>query len=192
MIFMLILITTFLFLYWKYYKAESSVAHLPGPRPLPFIGNLLNLVGVKPSEMIVFGINLVKKHGPFVRFLFGPKVKIIICDPKDIEALLVEQKNIDRTEEYDLLALLMGEGLITVSADKWHAQRKITNQGFQFRCLKEFVKIFEKNVEILVAKMKTLAGKTVDVFPLIKFCTLDNVCGEKNFSIHKNLFITRL
>lgn len=164
------------YFYKKFVDIVESVAHIPGPAPLPFIGNAFIFFGKKPSDIIPLGIEMVKKYGLFNRVLLGTKILINIGDPKDVEALLIEKKSLEKSEEYDITRVWIGTGLLTASREKWPSLRKITTPGFHFRCLQEFVKIFARNSEILVEKFKKFDG-TVDVFPFVQLCALDNICG---------------
>ena len=167
-----------LYQYWKFGKIVASVAHIPGPKALPFVGNALMFLGCSPVEMHILGTKMVEKYGLFQKFLLGSKVLICISDPKDVETLLVDKKIIDKSEEYELTQVWIGNGLLTASADKWHSRRKVTTPGFHFRCLQEYVKVFDKNSAILVTKIKSFEGATFDVFPVVQLCALDNICGE--------------
>lgn len=166
------------YFYRKFNKIVLSVAHIPGPPVLPFIGNALMFFGKSPSELMPIGTEMVKKYGLFNRFLLGPKVLIHVSDPKDVEALLVDQKVLEKSEEYDITRVWIGEGLLTASREKWPSRRKVTTPGFHFRCLQEFVKVFNRNSEILVQKLKNSVQETINIFPLAQLCALDNICGE--------------
>jgi cytochrome P450 family 4 len=164
--------------YLKYSEVVASVSHFPGPKPVPFLGNGLMFVGKNSTEIHEIIKTNHENFGLTHCVFLGPKIQIVIVDPKDVEALLIDQKSLQKSEEYDITSSWIGTGLLTASKEKWPARRKVTTPGFHFRCLQEFVKVFEKNSEILVAQMKRSVDKTVDVVPLVKLCALDNICGE--------------
>lgn len=165
-----------LYAYRKFMKIVESVAHIPGPKTFPFVGNALMFFGKTPADMIKFGPTMVKKYGTFVRILLGPKILIFIGEPEDVEALLTNQKTIEKSEEYDYAKVWIGEGLITSTGPKWHSRRKIITPGFHFNILQSFVRVFDGNSQILVDKLAK--ADNVDIYALTLLCALDNICGE--------------
>lgn len=165
---------TFYF-YQKFIKIVKSVDHIPGPPCLPFIGNAFMLIGLKTDEIIALGTELVKKYGHTLKILLGPKVLILVGDPKDIAAILTAGASIEKSEEYEYTKDWIGEGLITSSGQKWHSRRKIITPAFHFNILQTYVAIFERNSEILVKNLSKF--ESLDIFPLILLCALDNICG---------------
>lgn len=179
-LFWIFFFSVLIYLYKKYMKIVESVAHIPGPAALPFIGNALLFVGKKPNELVQMGSDVVKKFGLFNRILLGPKILILIGDPKDVEALLTSQKTIDKSEEYDFAKVWIGEGLITSTGSKWHSRRKIITPAFHFNILQSFVKIFNENAQIFVDKLRLF--ESVDIYSLTLLCALDNICGKIRLS----------
>jgi len=169
----LLVILTFYF-YKKYMKIVDSVAHIPGPPIVPFLGNALSFIGKKPTDIIDIGTALYFKYGAFTRILLGPKIVITLGDPEDIEVLLSKGSSIDKSEEYEYTKDWIGEGLITSTGQKWFGRRKIITPAFHFSILQGFVKIFDRNSEIFVEKLSKY--EVVDIFPLTLLCALDNIC----------------
>jgi cytochrome P450 family 4 len=172
------IVSIFVWGYLKFSEVVASVSHIPGPKPVPFLGNGLMFVGKNSTEIHESIKRNHEKFGLTFCVFLGPKVQIILIDPKDVETLLTDQKSLQKSEEYDITSSWIGTGLLTASKDKWPARRKVTTPGFHFRCLQEFVKVFEKNSEILVEKIRETKGETFDAFPLVQLCALDNICGE--------------
>ena len=166
---------TFYF-YRKYMKVVASVEHIPGPPVLPFLGNALMFIGKKPSDIVPFGTEIVKKYGLFNRILLGPKIIILLSEPNDVEVLLAKGSSIDKSEEYEYTKDWIGEGLITSTGQKWFARRKIITPAFHFSILQSFVKIFVRNSEIFVQNLSKF--DLVDIFPLTLLYALDNICGK--------------
>ena len=181
----LLLIILILYAYQRYMKIVESVAHIPGPKPIPFFGNAFMFFGKTSTDLMEFGKEHVKKYGVFNRILLGPKILIALGHPKDIESLLCHAKSVQKSEEYEYTKDWIGEGLITSSGEKWFQRRKAITPGFHFSILQSFVGIFDKNANILVGKLAKFDA--VDIFPLSLLCALDNICGE----IRKTLSMLR-
>lgn len=165
-----------IYFYRKYMKIVASVAHIPGPPILPFVGNALMFIGQSSSSIIKLGEEVSEKYGHFVRILLGPKVVIVISDPKDIESFLIDGKTTEKSEEYEYTKDWIGEGLITSTGQKWFSRRKIITPAFHFGILQSFVNTFDCNGNIFVEKLKN--RESIDIFPLIVLYALDNICGK--------------
>lgn len=165
-----------IYYYRKYMKIVASVEHIPGPPILPFLGNALMFIGKNSSALIAMGEEVVTKYGYFIRILLGPKVVIVICDPKDIESLLVDGKTTEKSEEYEYTKDWIGEGLITSTGQKWFSRRKTITPAFHFGILQSFVSTFDCNGNIFVEKLKNY--EALDVYPFVVLYALDNICGK--------------
>lgn len=50
---------------------------------------------------------------------------------------------------------------------------------FNQKILNNFVPIFSEQADVLVEKLKPFVGQgCIDVFPLLRCCSLDTVCGK--------------
>lgn len=166
-----------LYAYRRFMEIVESVAHIPGPKAFPFLGNAMMFFGRTSADMLEFAPTMIKEHGTFIRILLGPKILILMGEPEDVEALLTNQKTIEKSEEYDYAKVWIGEGLITSTGPKWHSRRKIITPGFHFNILQSFVRVFDGNSQILVDKLAK-AENNVDIYALTLLCALDNICGE--------------
>lgn len=89
--------------------------------------------------------------------------------PEDIDCLIIVGLNID----FDVIH--------TIGA-KWKKNRRLLTPAFHFQILDNFFDVFNKNADILcdqLAKAQSSEGvKETDVFPFLKKCTLDIICGK--------------
>lgn len=164
-----------IYFYKKYMKLVASVAHIPGPPVLPFVGNALMFIGKKPTELIEIVEKNVARYGYCTRALLGPKIVIVMADPADIESFLIDGKSSEKSEEYEYTKDWIGEGLITSSGAKWFSRRKIITPAFHFGILQSYVDTFDNNGNIFVEKLKN--RQSVDIFPFVVLYALDNICG---------------
>uniref|UniRef100_A0A8C5QT84 Cytochrome P450 n=1 Tax=Leptobrachium leishanense TaxID=445787 RepID=A0A8C5QT84_9ANUR len=79
-------VTYIIMCFVKIFKEKSKLP--PGPTPLPFIGNLLQI----DTNNIVKSLNkLQDKYGPVFTLYFGPNPGVVLCGYKAIKEALIDQ-----------------------------------------------------------------------------------------------------
>ncbi|XP_075235489.1 cytochrome P450 4c3-like [Lycorma delicatula] len=150
---------------------------LPGPPTVPILGNLL-MIATRPQEVIgiVKEWNYTYNRGPF-RVWLCHKLAVILSKPSDIEAILGNVKQFSKSQQYDVLRSLMGDGLFTSkNHNSWKSNRKLVTPAFHFTILKGFLSIFYQEASILADKINSRVGECTDVYPYVALCTLDAIC----------------
>ncbi|XP_037039616.1 cytochrome P450 4d1-like isoform X2 [Bradysia coprophila] len=150
---------------------------LPGPFPLPFIGNGLLFFNKSPAEIWKTCEKLVNDYGGTVSIWVGSEFGVLLTNPRDIEVLLTSSKFIEKSETYRYLKPWLHDGLLLSSGYKWLQRRKLLTPAFHFKVLEEYTKIFDRQSSVFVdilSKYKTT--DKVELFPLVGLCTLDVIC----------------
>ncbi|XP_011176869.1 cytochrome P450 4d2 [Zeugodacus cucurbitae] len=157
------------------YLLKIRCNDIPGPRPLPVLGNVLLYRGISQADITDFQKRNCQKYGPLYRLWLFNQLNIVTCDPADVEVLLSSTKYIKKNKFYDMLKIWLGTGLLVSNGHKWHSRRKIITPTFHFKILEQFVEIFDQQGTVLVKKLEQYAdGKTVlDVNPLLCLMALD-------------------
>lgn len=174
---------SFAYLYRRYMNLVATVKHIPGPPIIPFFGNALIMAGKDGTDFVPFGLHYQQQYGMFARFMAFWKVHILLGDPEDIRAVLVDH-TMSKADFYEALKPWLGDGLLSSMGRKWHSRRKVITQAFHFGILQGFVKIFDANSEIFVEKLSAFEAalpESFDAFPFIQLCALDNICGKLHF-----------
>jgi cytochrome P450 family 4 len=189
-----IIISVVFFCLWYYLKNSKFyelASKLPGPKGLPFIGIVFELLKLEPNDLIPYFMELHKKYGHVVRVMIGSQCNVLLTDPKDIEKILTNQKYLQKADHYKFLTDWLQTGLFTSSGSKWHSRRKLITPAFHFKILEQFVNVFEKHSAKLVQKLQTLSKNCVfDISEPVTMCALDNVCGKLSRKCNK--VITKL
>ncbi|MFC4099354.1 cytochrome P450 [Paenibacillus xanthanilyticus] len=102
---------------------------VPGPRQIPFVGNLL-AVGSKPHE---FFRTCAEKYGPIVRMRLEQHREIyLLSRPEDIKYVLTNSQRLFAKGYHRdrILSMVLGNGLLTSEADFWLRQRRLVQPAF--------------------------------------------------------------
>lgn len=164
--------------YKKFYGTYKLARKLPGPPMWPVIGSALMLLGNSPSEMLNLLLSLTKEFGFVTRLMVGPKLLLMLSDPKDLEVLLGSQKLIDKSNVYDYIKQWLGTGLLISTGQKWFKRRKVITPTFHFKILEQFVDIFDKQSATFVKNLAKFKGQHCDIFPQVTLLALDVICGK--------------
>ena len=65
------------------------------------------------------------------------------------------------------------------TGEKWFNRRKMLTSTFHFNVLQGYQETFSKQAEIFVEILEKKVGEPFDVFPYIKRCALDIICGRQ-------------
>jgi len=155
---------------------KKNLLHIPGPIPLPFLGNAL--LFAKPHEFFITTCNkLVDKYGPIIRLHLGPRPNVVITTAEAFEKILNSNQHITKGRDYRFIWPWLGTGLLTSTRAKWHARRKMLTPAFHFRILEDFLVVMNKQSSILGNILEPLTNqKAFDIFPYVTHCALDIIC----------------
>ncbi|NP_001165982.1 cytochrome P450 4AB15 [Nasonia vitripennis] len=154
--------------YVRYGRYGKLINKLPGPTPLPILGNLL-LLNKGPVDLWNFLHVKMKEYYPFGKIWFCTSAIILTQDPDDLKILLSDKVNIVKGFMYKPLHLWAETGLITGTGEKWQHRRKIITPAFHANIIKKYIEITSEQGERFVEYLKTKGDETVE--SLIPICS---------------------
>ncbi|KAK0182440.1 hypothetical protein PV327_000582 [Microctonus hyperodae] len=156
-------------------RIRKLLGTVPGPIPLPIIGNVLEIVGTQ--EYVWNNLRFLGRSYPIYRLWSTSYDTINIFHPDDVEKVLSSSKNISKSIFYNFMHDWFGTGLLTSTGRKWQERRKILTPAFHFNVLREFADIFDKEGHRMVDELQLENGSfTIDLVPLITKYTLNTIC----------------
>ncbi|KAH0518989.1 Cytochrome P450 2J3 [Microtus ochrogaster] len=188
---LLLAVVTFLFLA-DYFKSRRPKNYPPGPRRLPFIGNLLQLDTEKPH----LGIQqLVKKYGDVMSLDFGIMSSVIVsCLPLIKEVFTQLEENFMSRPKFPMQKQVFNEnGLIFSSGQTWKEQRRfalmtLRNFGLGKKSLEQRI---QEEAQHLVGVIKEEKGQPFNPHFKINNAVSNIICsitfGER-FEYHDSQF----
>uniref|UniRef100_A0A1I8PJ36 Cytochrome P450 n=1 Tax=Stomoxys calcitrans TaxID=35570 RepID=A0A1I8PJ36_STOCA len=159
-------------------RKSRQIAHTPGLRTLPFIGNA-HQMGKTPNDIIHFFFgNFYKYNQGNFRIWAGSYLNILITDPKDIEFILSSKSLITKSDIYDMLHPWVGQGLLTAKGYRWQSHRKMIMPSFHFKILQEFQEVMARNSTKFMKKLSEASrdDSIFDFYELVEHLTLDILC----------------
>lgn len=143
----------------------------PGPRGLEVLAAVLG----RKREPLQLIAALHEKFGDTVRIPLGATTQFLLRDLDAVRHVLVDHhRNYSKGPAYELLASILGNGLITSEGEHWKKQRKLIQPIFQ----KERQRIFsEVSAGLALEEVNALEafadnGASVDVFSRMTDLTL--------------------
>ncbi|XP_033171450.1 cytochrome P450 4d1 isoform X2 [Drosophila mauritiana] len=152
---------------------------IPGPLPLPLLGNAHIFLGLTPAEACLKMGELAERHGDTFGLFLGPSYSVMLFNPRDVERVLGSSQLLTKSQEYSFLGRWLNEGLLVSNGRKWHRRRKIITPAFHFRILEPYVEIFDRQSLRLVEELALRISRgqeRINLGEAIHLCTLDAIC----------------
>ena len=118
----------------------------------------------------------IKKYGDIFSLSVPIHKVAVISNPEFARYILLDNnKNYTKSLAYDLLKLLLGNGLLTSEGEFWKKQRKLVQPAFHKRKLEELTEMMISRAEQSAEKFARYAetGEYFDVLPEMTALTLD-------------------
>nr|Q92095.1 RecName: Full=Cytochrome P450 1A1; AltName: Full=CYPIA1 [Opsanus tau]AAA74968.1 cytochrome P450 1A [Opsanus tau] len=178
----------YLILTYSHTKIPAGLQRLPGPKPLPIIGNVLE-IGRKPYQTLTA---LSKRYGPVFQIQIGMRPVVVLSGSETVRQALIKQGEdfSGRPDLYTFQFISDGKSL-AFSTDKvgvWRARRKLaysalrsfsslesTNQEYSCMLEEHICKEGEYLVKQLNTSMK--ANGSFDPFRNIVVSVANVICG---------------
>ncbi|XP_046640780.1 cytochrome P450 4c3-like isoform X2 [Daphnia pulicaria] len=167
--------------YWVWSRSRfvRLIDALPGPKPLPMLGNILHFANFSLDDV---------KYEPIYRIWIGYYPAVFVAHYKLFESILSNPKLINRPYDYEYL--FHGESLSVFTDDAWRKRRRMLNPAFHFQNLNEFIGTFNDLSLDCAAELEQMLEaaqhKEIDVFPIMSKLTLDILSetsmGRKSWS----------
>ncbi|XP_029629678.1 cytochrome P450 2K1 isoform X2 [Salmo trutta] len=144
-------------------NSEEQGKEPPGPRPLPLLGNMLQLDLKKPYHTLC---ELSKKYGSIFTVHFGPKKVVVLAGYKTVKQALVNQAEDfgDRDITPVFYEFSQGHGILFANGDSWKEMRRfaLTNlRDFGMGKKGSEEKILEE-IHYLIEVLEKHEGKAFD------------------------------
>ncbi len=154
--------------------ATRSLDDLPGPKPLPLIGNLHQLDSTKAHLILE---EWAARYGSIYQFWMGPTRVVATTEPALIEYILrARPETFRRPANQDRIFSELGvKGVFNAEGEVWRPQRKLAVSALAQRNLHRLF----SSIQMVAGRLKTRwegsasSGQTLDVIEELKRFTVD-------------------
>ncbi|XP_057678890.1 cytochrome P450 2K1-like isoform X1 [Corythoichthys intestinalis] len=150
----------------------------PGPRPLPLLGNLLQLNLRAPHRTL---LKMSKKYGPVFTFHMGPKKVVVLAGYQTVkEALVQHAEEFGEREPFNTVKeAKLEHGVVWNNGDSWKEMRRFTLSN-----LKDFGmgkkacedKIIEESQHLLEV-FRNFRGEAFDTQQAVNYAVSNIICS---------------
>lgn len=126
----------------------------------------------------------IAENGGMLRLTLPFRRVVVITKPDSLRSILLENNKLYRKSmAYDMLKLLLGNGLLTSEGDFWKKQRRLIQPAFGKKKLEELTLVMVAETEKSVARLQNAAEKNdiVDILAEMNALTLD-IISKSMFS----------
>ena len=174
-----IFITLLVYYIWPVWN--NALNHLPGPKPIPVLGNMLTYLRQGPAQT---DIDLIKKYGKVFRIHIGREPAIVVADVDILRQILVKDFGNFTNRSQLYLRGILHYSLFFTSDDVWRRQRHVLSPYFASGKLKHMVPQITKCVKQLCQNMGKHSGP-VEVKNVSGCFTMDAIAST-GFGIDLN------
>ncbi|KFO33662.1 Cytochrome P450 2B19 [Fukomys damarensis] len=150
----------------------------PGPRPLPFLGNLLQM---DRKGLLKSILQLREKYGDVFTVYLGPRPMVMLCGTETIREALVDQADAfsGRGTIAAVEAVFQGYGVVMASGERWKALRRFSlatmrDFGMGKRSVEERI---QDEAQCLVEELRKSQGGLIDPLFLFQSITANIICS---------------
>ncbi len=146
-----------LFLYWYGTRgfADLKKLNVPGPKPVPFLGNFLE--ARKYNGLHLMHLDYVKKYGKVFAICFGSTPSLVVADPELAKQIMIKDFPNFRNRFIIQRSGPFKKNVLNARDDTWKRIRNTLTPTFSAGKMKLMVPVIEKSCDKLLEKLEKIA-----------------------------------
>lgn len=148
-----------LFLYWYGMRgfADLKILNVPGPKPLPFLGNYFELKKYNSAIHLML-FDYVKKYGKVFAICLGGRPSLVVAEPELLKQILIKDfPNFRNRFQARQSPPPMDKSVLNAKNNTWKRIRHTLTPTFSAGKMKLMVPLIAKSCDTLVEKLEKIA-----------------------------------
>ena len=155
-----LLLLVVLFLYWYGTRgfADLKKLNVPGPKPIPFLGNFLETRKYEAVHLMF--LDYAKKYGKVFTVCLGRKPTLVVADPELLKRVMVKDFPSFRNRflfRSEFVGPPFEKNLLETKDETWKRIRSTLTPTFSAGKMKLMVPLIEKSCDTLMEKLEKIA-----------------------------------
>ena len=147
--------------------SRSDLAHIPGPRTLPVIGNTLHFL----RDSYGFSARNRDRFGETYRVRTVGRPRVVLHGADAVEFVLTDREQIfSSAQGWDMISPLFSGGLMLRDFDEHRRHRRVMQAAFKAPAMRDYLAAMAPEIDRLVAQWP--AGRRFAFYPAVKALTL--------------------
>ena len=159
-------------------RTLRRIGDLPGPRGVPFLGNLLQIDNARMHQVLE---RWQRRYGDFYRFRLGGREFLAVADPAAVAAMLRDRPDgFERTRRATETIADMGfDGVFSARGERWRRQRPMVMAAFDPAHVRSYFPTLVTVTGRLARRWSRAAaeGKPIELLPELMRYTVDVTAG---------------
>lgn len=137
---------------------DANISAPPGPSHPYIVDAVLDM---RRKGFLGFFRDVWQQYGDIARVEIGSRSMYLAIHPEHVRHISIENRqNYDKRASYDVVReLLLGDGLLTSTGDKWRRQRRLMAPFFTPRSIEQYLPVFVQDGMALVERWEELAAR---------------------------------
>ena len=148
-----------LFLYWCGTRgfADLKKLNVPGPKPLPFLGNMLEVK--RYGGLHLMHLDYFRKYGKVFAVCLGGRPSLVVGDPELLKQIMVKDfpSFHNRFLTQPPVTKKLAKNVLAARDDTWKRIRNTLTPTFSAGKMKLMVPLIEKSCDTLVEKLEKIS-----------------------------------
>ncbi|KAL9967756.1 hypothetical protein ACROYT_G026048 [Oculina patagonica] len=187
-----LLLLVVLFLYWYGTRgfADLKKLNVPGPKPVPFLGNFLE--ARKYGALHLMSLDYLKNYGKVFTICLGGKPSLVVADPELVKQIMVKDfpnfRNRFNPSRSNFVGPPLEKNLLETKDETWKRIRTTLTPTFSAAKMKLMVPLMEKSCDTLMEKLEKIADseQSVDMLDWFSKLTLEVILSTA-FGVDTNV-----